>query len=101
MLVGSTPPHASDILSDGFPEDLFKKIKVSPKTTNMVKKAMDPIKSQRFQSVSEMLDYSTVDDTVIGNDAEHDLEVTYIEENEELLPIPDKGIFLEICNPTS
>lgn len=98
MLVGSTPPHASDILSDGFPEELFKKIGVSSKTTNMVKKAMDPIKGQRFQSVSELVDYSrTVDGTVI---VEHDLEVTYIEENEELLPIPDKGIFLEICNPT-
>ncbi len=56
MLTGSTPPHASDILSEGFPEDLFTKLGISSETISMVEKAMSPIKKQRFQSVLEVLE---------------------------------------------
>ncbi len=60
MLTGSTPPHASDILSDGFPEDLFAKLGISPLTTALVKKAMSPTKKQRYQSISEFLESISV-----------------------------------------
>ena len=59
MLTGTTPPHASDILSDGFPDDLFAKLSISERTTNIIKKAMNPMKKQRFQTVTELLESCT------------------------------------------
>lgn len=59
MLTGTTPPHASDLLSEGFPEDMFLNFGISAETIAMVEKAMNPIKKQRFQSISELLDDGT------------------------------------------
>ena len=56
MLTGSTPPHASDILSEGFPDDLFSKLGISVETTAIVRKAMSPVKKQRFQTVADLIE---------------------------------------------
>ena len=56
MLTGSTPPHASDILSEGFPDDLFSKLGISVETTAIVRKAMSPVKKERFQTVADLIE---------------------------------------------
>ena len=115
MLTGSTPPHASDILSEGFPDDLFIKLRISEATTSMVRKAMSPIKKQRYQTISELL--GEVDSKknhtdssknsgfgsykkVVG-EAEYGTEEVINVEIDDPLPIPDSGIILSLSNPTS
>ena len=56
MLIVTTPPRASDILSDGFPDILFVERRISEATIAIVKKAMSPIKEQRYNTVSELLE---------------------------------------------
>ena len=115
MLTGSTPPHASDILSEGFPDDLFVKLRISEATTSMVRKAMSPIKKQRYQTISELL--GEVDSKknhtessknsgfgsykkVVG-EAEYGTEEVINVEIDDPLPIPDSGIILSLSNPAS
>lgn len=56
MLTGNTPPYAFDIFNNGFPKDKLFNIGVSPKCADVVERAMNPQKSQRYQNVKEMLD---------------------------------------------
>ena len=113
MLTGSTPPHASDILSEGFPEDLFTKLGISSETISMVEKAMSPIKKQRFQTVSELLrviDSKTIQDGSSKNrgfgsykkavgESEYRMEDVINVEIDDPLPIPDSGISIALSNP--
>lgn len=55
MLTGQTPPHASDLLEDGFPETMFRSLGVSEHMTGCVKKAMGPTKKSRYQTVDGMV----------------------------------------------
>lgn len=115
MLTGSTPPHASDILSEGFPDDLFIKLRISEATTSMVRKAMSPIKKQRYQTISELLgeidDKKTHADSSknsgfgsykkVAGEAEYGTEEVVNVEIDDPLPIPDRGITLSLSNPAS
>ena len=55
MLTGSTPPIASDILNEGFPEEPLKEKRVSSATLNAVRKAMSAAKKDRPQTVAAFL----------------------------------------------
>lgn len=79
MLTGITPPHASEILTDGFPDGLFAKLSVSAETTSMVKKAMNPIKKQRYQFVSEL--FGNSDDTIFDTPYENWIHSTLNDEH--------------------
>lgn len=55
MLTGiSEMPPASEILNDGFPTSLFHKSGVSALLTDIVEKAMAPLKKNRYQTVEEL-----------------------------------------------
>lgn len=115
MLTGSTPPHASDILSEGFPEDLFVKLRISDATTAIVRKAMSPIKKHRYQTISELLGEidskkthtDSSKNSVFGSykkvvgEAEYGTEEVVNVEIDDPLPIPDRGITLSLSNPSS
>lgn len=53
MLTGQRPPDASVLLNEGFPEQAFEG--VSAQTVAAVKKAMNPVRKDRFQSVDEFM----------------------------------------------
>ena len=55
MLTGSTPPIASEILNEGFPEDLLEEMSISSKTIDSIRRAMSAAKKQRPQTVGEFL----------------------------------------------
>lgn len=55
MLTGiSEMPPASEILNDGFPTSLFHESGVSALLTDIVEKAMAPLKKNRYQTVEEL-----------------------------------------------
>ena len=62
MLTGQTPPHASDLLEDGFPETMFRSLGVSEHIIGCVKKAMGPTKKSRYQSLDVMVGDIECDD---------------------------------------
>lgn len=113
MLTGSTPPHASDILSEGFPEDLFTKLGISSETTSMVEKAMSPVKKNRFQTVSELLndvenktkqreetskkDFGSYKQKM--GEAEYGTEDILNVEIDDPLPMPDGVVKISLKNP--
>ena len=115
MLTGSTPPHASDILSEGFPDDFFIKLRISEATTAIVRKAMNPIKKQRYHTISELLreidSKKTHTDSSksssfgsyknVAGEAEYGTEEVINGEIDDPLPIPDSGIILSLSNPAS
>lgn len=55
MLTGQTPPVAADVLNDGFPEKPLLRKQVSRKTIEALRKAMSPMKKERWQTVGEFL----------------------------------------------
>jgi serine/threonine protein kinase len=55
MLTGETPLAPSDIINDGFPEELFTEHHISDKTVSVVKKAMAIARKRRYQNVDEFL----------------------------------------------
>lgn len=55
MLTGQTPPVAADVLNDGFPEESLLRKQVSRKTIEALRKAMSPMKKERWQTVGEFL----------------------------------------------
>ena len=115
MLTGSTPPHASDILSEGFPEDLFTKLGISSETTSVVEKAMSPVKKHRFQTVKELL--KDVENKTkqreetsknrfgsykkVEGEAEYGTEEIINVEIDDPLPMPDGVIKISLKNPES
>lgn len=74
MLTGKTPPTASAILEEGFPEADLKAKGVSEQTILAILKAMRPIRKDRPQSVGEFL--SLLDPVEIKvDDEEEDTKV--------------------------
>lgn len=55
MLTGHKPPVASDILNDGFPAGELTAKGVSQKLIDIIKKAMEPLRKNRFKSVEAVL----------------------------------------------
>lgn len=55
MLTGNRPPEASEILNDGFPTGELMQAGTSTSFIACVKKAMAPLKSDRYQNVSKFL----------------------------------------------
>ena len=54
MLTGSTPPAATDIFNEGFPESDLKAAGADDKTIALVRKAMEPRSNDRYQTADEM-----------------------------------------------
>ena len=97
MLTGQTPPHASDLLEDGFPETMFRNLGVSEHMIGCVKKAMGPTKKSRYQTVDEMVRDIERDDVASGeiptvNDGTEDDEMTYIHEDRQHNAVEDEQI---------
>ena len=97
MLTGQTPPHASDLLEDGFPETMFRNLGVSEHMIGCVKKAMGPTKKSRYQTVDEMVRDIERDDVASGeiptvNDGTEDDEITYIHEDRQHNAVEDEQI---------
>lgn len=55
MATGHRPPDATDILNDGFPS--HELTGVSDKMRSAIKKAMSPMKKERFQSMPEFINF--------------------------------------------
>lgn len=100
MLTGSTPPHASDILSDGFPEDLFAKLGISPLTTALVKKAMSPTKKQRYQSISEFLESISVSKASSGKQTK-DIPQIILEMIKNMVNVEGGSFIMGSQNPSA
>ena len=97
MLTGQTPPHASDLLENGFPETMFRNLGVSEHMIGCVKKAMGPTKKSRYQTVDEMVRDIERDDVASGeiptvNDGTEDDEMTYIHEDRQHNAVEDEQI---------
>lgn len=97
MLTGQTPPHASDLLEDGFPETMFRSLGLSEHMIGCVKKAMGPTKKSRYQTVDEMVRDIERDDVASGeiptvNDGTEDDEMTYIHEDRQHNAVEDEQI---------
>ena len=97
MLTGQTPPHASDLLEDGFPETMFRNLGVSEHMIGCVKKAMGPTKKSRYQTVDGMVRDIERDDVSSGeiptvNDGTEDDEMTYIHEDRQHNAVEDEQI---------
>ena len=97
MLTGQTPPHASDLLEDGFPEMMFRNLGVSEHMIGCVKKAMGPTKKSRYQTVDGMVRDIERDDVSSGeiptvNDGTEDDEMTYIHEDRQHNAVEDEQI---------
>ncbi len=54
MLTGKRPPEASEILNEGF--DILHINEFDEKTVGIIKKALSPMRGQRYQSISELLE---------------------------------------------
>lgn len=56
MLTGQRPPDASSVLNDGFPEQELINKSVSAKVRKAIKRAMAPMRKDRYQTVKEFLE---------------------------------------------
>ena len=55
MLTGQRPPEASEILNDGFPIGEMKQHGVPPQVAACVRKAMAPLKKDRYKAIDQLL----------------------------------------------
>lgn len=55
MLTGTTPPDASTIFNDGFPEDVMQEMGISKDIISLTSWAMEPMKRKRPQTTGELL----------------------------------------------
>lgn len=65
MLTGKRPPEATYILNDGFPDKELTSKSVSENTCSVLKKAMAPLKKQRFQSVKSFINGFVEEKTIV------------------------------------
>lgn len=56
MLTGQTPPNASVVMNEGFPEEELRKRNISEQTIGAIRQAMAPMKRVRPQSVETFLE---------------------------------------------
>lgn len=59
MLVGHRPDEASTILNEGFPVDGLQNCGASRSTVDVIKKAMSPLRKDRFQRADDLLEALT------------------------------------------
>lgn len=69
MLTGQTPPNASVVMNEGFPEEELRKRNISEQTIGAIRQAMAPMKRVRPQSVEAFLE-SLGNKQTIPNDEE-------------------------------
>ena len=96
MLSGNKPQHASEVLEEGLDIAALTKKGVSRSTINAVRKAMAPIKKNRYQTISEFLsalNISVSSSTNTSNPgtnkthgftskvSEEETDVTYVDDN--------------------
>lgn len=79
MLTGKTPPKASEILNEGFAEEELRQKHISEQTISAIKKAMDPIRVKRPQTVDEFL--SLTHNTASFHTNEDDKNTSYTKRN--------------------
>ena len=90
MLTGKTPPTAAEILNDGFKDDDLKKKSVSEDTISLIKKAMAPVRKDRFTDVNGFLQaIETLGEPGDGGDSGDDGENTMIFPNLVSTHAPD------------
>ena len=84
MLTGKTPPRASDIFNEGFPEDELLSLEISEETISAIRHAMSPRKGDRPQTVEEFLALlkDPIKEDVGGDDDENDSEDIELEDDE-------------------
>ena len=89
MLTGVRPPEASDILEDGFPLQELTNRNVSEHTAVVIAKAMMPKKSERYQSVMDMINDLSSESPSFHSSHQARKEESTIREKETLLPMPE------------
>lgn len=89
MLTGVRPPEASDILEDGFPLHELTNRNVSEHTAVVIAKAMMPKRSERYQSVMDMINDLSSESPSSHSSHQARKEESTIREKETLLPMPE------------
>ena len=89
MLTGVRPPEASDILEDGFPLHELTNRNVSEHTAVVIAKAMMPKRSERYQSVMDMINDLSSESPTSHSSHQARKEESTIREKETLLPMPE------------
>lgn len=89
MLTGVRPPEASDILEDGFPLQELTNRNVSEHTAVVIAKAMMPKRSERYQSVMDMINDLSSESPSSHSSHQARKEESTIREKETLLPMPE------------
>lgn len=95
MLTGVRPPEASDILEDGFPLHELTNRNVSEHTAVVIAKAMMPKRSERYQSVMDMINDLSSESPSSHSSHQARKEESTIREKETLLPMP-KSISIKL-----
>lgn len=90
MLTGVRPPEASDILEDGFPLHELTNRNVSEHTAVVIAKAMMPKRSERYQSVMDMINDLSSESPASHSSHQARKEESTIREKETLLPMPER-----------
>ena len=89
MLTGVRPPEASDILEDGFPLHELTNRNVSEHTAVVIAKAMMPKRSERYQSVMDMINDLSSESPSFHSSHQASKEESTIREKATLLPMPE------------
>lgn len=90
MLTGVRPPEASDILEDGFPLHELTNRNVSEHTAVVIAKAMMPKRSERYQSVMDMINDLSYESPASHSSHQTRKEESTIREKATLLPMPER-----------
>lgn len=90
MLTGVRPPEASDILEDGFPLQELTNRNVSEHTAVVIAKAMMPKRSERYQSVMDMINDLSSESPSSHSSHQARKGKSTIREKETLLPMPER-----------
>lgn len=89
MLTGVRPPEASDILEDGFPLQELTNRNVSEHTAVVIAKAMMPKRSERYQSVMDMINDLSYESPASHSSHQASKKESTIREKATLLPMPE------------
>ena len=95
MLTGVRPPEASDILEDGFPLHELTNRNVSEHTAVVIAKAMMPKRSERYQSVMDMINDLSYESLASHSSHQARKEESTIREKATLLPMPE-SIYIKL-----
>lgn len=96
MLSGYKPQHASEVLEEGLDIDVLIKKGVSRSTISAIKKAMAPIKKNRYQTITEFLSALNIsvstnpNDSKAKNNKSHGFRSKVAEEETDVTDFDDK-----------